>query len=91
MEGSDCLVCGCCFRFIGSIEIQIGRKLYLQGLGSPKDDSFNEKLELLMLEKLELPHSKKFPLPGVINCPVDVKKFTTVGNLIMVLCSLLVS
>ena len=30
----DCLVCSCCFRFIGSIELQIGRKLYLQGLGS---------------------------------------------------------
>ncbi|KAJ0614513.1 putative histone-lysine N-methyltransferase [Helianthus annuus] len=70
----DCLVCGCCFHFIGSIEIQIGRKLYLQGLGSPKDDSFNEKLELLMLEKLELPHSKKFPLPGVINCPGGCKE-----------------
>ncbi|KAJ0742727.1 putative [histone H3]-lysine(4) N-trimethyltransferase chromatin remodeling SET family [Helianthus annuus] len=70
----DCLVCGCCFRFIGSIEIQIGRRLYLQGLGSPKDDSFNEKLELLMHEKLELPHSKKFPLPGVINCPGGCKE-----------------
>ncbi|XP_052626369.1 histone-lysine N-methyltransferase ATXR2 isoform X1 [Lactuca sativa] len=33
----DCLVCSFCFRFIGSIELQIGRKLYLQGLGSPKD------------------------------------------------------
>ncbi|PWA56149.1 histone-lysine N-methyltransferase ATXR2 [Artemisia annua] len=30
----DCLVCSCCFRFIGSIELQIGRRLYLQGLGS---------------------------------------------------------
>ncbi|XP_029117181.1 histone-lysine N-methyltransferase ATXR2 isoform X1 [Elaeis guineensis] len=29
----DCLVCSYCFRFIGSIELQIGRKLYLQGLG----------------------------------------------------------
>lgn len=33
----DCLVCCYCFRFIGSIEVQIGRKLYLQGLGGPKD------------------------------------------------------
>ncbi|MCL7021521.1 hypothetical protein MKW94_016565 [Papaver nudicaule] len=30
----DCLVCSYCFRFIGSIELQIGRKLYLQQLGS---------------------------------------------------------
>ncbi|KAJ8749291.1 hypothetical protein K2173_018772 [Erythroxylum novogranatense] len=29
----DCLVCSFCFRFIGSIEIQIGRKLYLKNLG----------------------------------------------------------
>ncbi|KAF8391480.1 hypothetical protein HHK36_023785 [Tetracentron sinense] len=28
----DCLVCSYCFRFIGSIELQIGRKLYLQDL-----------------------------------------------------------
>ncbi|XP_076910110.1 histone-lysine N-methyltransferase ATXR2-like [Bidens hawaiensis] len=70
----DCLVCGCCFRFIGSVEVQIGRKLYLQNLGSSKDACFNEKLELLMSEKLELPHSKKFPLPAVINCPGGCKE-----------------
>ncbi|KAL4585170.1 hypothetical protein LXL04_009785 [Taraxacum kok-saghyz] len=35
----DCLVCSHCFQFIGSIELQIGRKLYLQDLGSPKDCS----------------------------------------------------
>lgn len=29
----NCLVCSFCFRFIGSIELQIGRRLYLQGLG----------------------------------------------------------
>ncbi|GMH11038.1 hypothetical protein Nepgr_012879 [Nepenthes gracilis] len=29
----DCLVCSFCFCFIGSIELQIGRKLYFQGLG----------------------------------------------------------
>ncbi|XP_012086380.1 histone-lysine N-methyltransferase ATXR2 isoform X2 [Jatropha curcas] len=29
----DCLVCSFCFQFIGSIEQQIGRKLYLQNLG----------------------------------------------------------
>lgn len=29
----DCLVCSFCFRFIGSVELQIGRKLYLQSLG----------------------------------------------------------
>lgn len=26
-------MCSFCFRFLGSIELQIGRKLYLQGLG----------------------------------------------------------
>lgn len=29
----DCLVCSFCFRFIGSVELQIGRKLYLQDQG----------------------------------------------------------
>lgn len=29
----DCFVCSFCFRFIGSIELQIGRRLYLQNLG----------------------------------------------------------
>ncbi|XP_020102311.1 histone-lysine N-methyltransferase ATXR2 [Ananas comosus] len=29
----DCLVCSYCYRFIGSIELQIGRRLYLQSLG----------------------------------------------------------
>ncbi|XP_061363098.1 histone-lysine N-methyltransferase ATXR2 isoform X2 [Gastrolobium bilobum] len=28
----DCFVCSFCFRFIGSIELQIGRRLYLQQL-----------------------------------------------------------
>ncbi|KAK1325175.1 Histone-lysine N-methyltransferase ATXR2 [Acorus calamus] len=35
----DCFVCSHCFQFIGSVELQIGRKLYLQGLGlSSKED-----------------------------------------------------
>ncbi|KAF3611298.1 hypothetical protein DY000_02049370 [Brassica cretica] len=29
----DCLVCSFCFRFIGSIEKQIGRKLYFKNMG----------------------------------------------------------
>ncbi|CAN1161187.1 Histone-lysine N-methyltransferase ATXR2 [Linum perenne] len=38
----DCLVCGFCFRYIGSIELQIGRKLYLQSLGvSTSDECMN--------------------------------------------------
>ncbi|KAM0862162.1 hypothetical protein ACQ4PT_045435 [Festuca glaucescens] len=30
----DCVVCSYCFRFIGSIEFQIGQRLYLQNAGS---------------------------------------------------------
>lgn len=37
----DCLVCSFCFRFIGSIELQIGRRLYLQSLV----DSANDKCQ----------------------------------------------
>lgn len=29
----DCVVCSYCFRFIGSIEFQIGHRLYLQSIG----------------------------------------------------------
>lgn len=35
----DCVVCSYCFRFIGSIEFQIGRRLYLQSLGGSVDGS----------------------------------------------------
>lgn len=33
----DCAVCSYCFRFIGSIEFQIGRRLYWQNVGSSSD------------------------------------------------------
>ncbi|NP_001149542.1 MYND finger family protein [Zea mays] len=33
----DCVVCSYCFHFIGSIEYQIGRRLYLQSLGGSGD------------------------------------------------------
>ncbi|XP_047939856.1 histone-lysine N-methyltransferase ATXR2 [Salvia hispanica] len=33
----NCMVCSFCFRFIGSIELQIGRKLYLEELGISAD------------------------------------------------------
>uniref|UniRef100_A0A7N0TFA5 SET domain-containing protein n=1 Tax=Kalanchoe fedtschenkoi TaxID=63787 RepID=A0A7N0TFA5_KALFE len=33
----DCFVCSFCFRFIGSIEIQIGKQLYFQSLGISMD------------------------------------------------------
>ncbi|BAS91148.1 Os04g0629100, partial [Oryza sativa Japonica Group] len=33
----DCAVCSYCFRFIGSIEFQIGRRLYWQSVGSSSD------------------------------------------------------
>ncbi|KAL5730979.1 Histone-lysine N-methyltransferase atxr2 [Ranunculus cassubicifolius] len=35
----DCLVCSYCFRFIGSVELQIGRKLYFQNLMECATDS----------------------------------------------------
>ncbi|KAL3332842.1 hypothetical protein AABB24_033085 [Solanum stoloniferum] len=40
----DCLVCSYCFCFVGSIELQIGRKLYLEQLGvSPHDECRMQK------------------------------------------------
>ncbi|KAL2331817.1 hypothetical protein Fmac_019398 [Flemingia macrophylla] len=37
----DCLVCSFCFRFIGSIELQIGRRLYMQQLKANDSDGCN--------------------------------------------------
>ncbi|KAJ8568511.1 hypothetical protein K7X08_028044 [Anisodus acutangulus] len=40
----DCLVCSYCFCFIGSIELQIGRKLYLEQMGvSPNNECHMQK------------------------------------------------
>ncbi|GMP66928.1 hypothetical protein CsSME_00027085 [Camellia sinensis var. sinensis] len=39
----DCLVCSFCFCFIGSIELQIGRKLYLQDLGVSTNNECERK------------------------------------------------
>ncbi|XP_047334724.1 histone-lysine N-methyltransferase ATXR2 [Impatiens glandulifera] len=110
----DCLVCSFCFRFIGSIELQVSRRLYLQNLGvlannechkqtsshvqeeycedyslddeknskaedyslhgecsisGSKNDSLQEVVQSLMNGGLKLPHSGRFPLPSVFNCP----------------------
>lgn len=35
----DCVVCSYCFSFIGSIEFQIGRRLYLQSIGASIDST----------------------------------------------------
>ncbi|KAB1209836.1 Histone-lysine N-methyltransferase ATXR2 [Morella rubra] len=78
----DCLVCSFCFRFIGSIELQIGRRLYFQGLGTAENhgsdmdccdpDSHDEEYNSLM-EKLKnfgegaSSSSKEiFPFPGEV-------------------------
>ncbi|KAA8526483.1 hypothetical protein F0562_008314 [Nyssa sinensis] len=39
----DCLVCSFCFRFIGSIELQIGRKFYLQDLGVSTNNDWDKQ------------------------------------------------
>ncbi|CAL0332183.1 unnamed protein product [Lupinus luteus] len=38
----DCFVCSFCFRFIGSIELQIGRRLYFQELNASENHGCNE-------------------------------------------------
>ncbi|CAN6229664.1 unnamed protein product [Urochloa humidicola] len=39
----DCVVCSYCFRFIGSIEFQIGRRLYLQSIIGASSGSTPER------------------------------------------------
>ncbi|KAJ4831688.1 Histone-lysine N-methyltransferase atxr2 [Turnera subulata] len=38
----DCLVCSFCFQFVGSVEFQIGRKLFLQSLGVSSSNHCDE-------------------------------------------------
>ncbi|XP_052177954.1 histone-lysine N-methyltransferase ATXR2 isoform X2 [Diospyros lotus] len=47
----DCLVCGFCFRFIGSIELQIGRKLCFQDLGVSANNECDGQTFLHMPEE----------------------------------------
>lgn len=119
----DCFVCSHCFQFIGSVELQVGRKLFLQNLGKSENEnsgqfpfsnglkygsgecslshdeegseeegeeedveqdleacsSSNSKrrsacmptevIESLMNNKLHLPYSNQFKLPGTVSCP----------------------
>ncbi|GAB2233828.1 hypothetical protein Droror1_Dr00003057 [Drosera rotundifolia] len=37
----DCLVCSFCFQFIGSIGLQIGRRLFFQGMGATSNDEYH--------------------------------------------------
>ncbi|CAN6999790.1 unnamed protein product [Brassica rapa subsp. trilocularis] len=76
----DCLVCSFCFRFIGSIEKQIGRKLYFNNMGlsgccGGASSSSNLHslpqgvVTSLMNGEIALPHTDKFPLPSPLSCP----------------------
>ncbi|KAH0926721.1 hypothetical protein HID58_018977 [Brassica napus] len=76
----DCLVCSFCFRFIGSIEKQIGRKLYFNNMGlsgccGGASSSSNLHslpqgvVTSLMNGEMALPHTDKFPLPSPLSCP----------------------
>ncbi|KAK6918896.1 SET domain [Dillenia turbinata] len=71
----DCLVCSYCFCFIGSVELQIGRKLYLQRLGISKDccqfDSSDGEDDSYMEDHINLgesssSNSDKTPLPNEV-------------------------
>ncbi|KHN36551.1 Histone-lysine N-methyltransferase ATXR2 [Glycine soja] len=39
----DCLVCSFCFRFVGSIELEIGRRLYMQQLRANESHGYEEE------------------------------------------------
>lgn len=75
-------MCSFCFRFIGSIELQIGRRLYFQGLGTAENhgsdmdccdpDSHDEEYNSLMEKRKNFGEgasssSKEiFPFPGEV-------------------------
>ncbi|KAL6140106.1 hypothetical protein ACLB2K_058407 [Fragaria x ananassa] len=63
----ECLVCSFCFRFVGSVEQQIGRRLYLQELGvssncCPQSDEEEEE-ELGQCGSSNSAYKDKVPLP----------------------------
>lgn len=63
----ECLVCSFCFRFVGSVEQQIGRRLYLQELGvssncCPQSDEEEEE-ELGQCGSSSSAYKDKVPLP----------------------------
>ncbi|KAL5978176.1 hypothetical protein ACLOJK_029293 [Asimina triloba] len=69
----DCFVCSYCFRFIGSIELQIGRKLYLQSLGLSTDkkhdhgEPSHSKVEVCLDESSE---EKAAPMEILDSMPI---------------------
>ena len=69
----DCLVCSYCFRFIGSVELQIGRKLYLQSLGlSVKHECADSEEDESM--DLDITNNRKNAIPeGVLTSLLNGK------------------
>ncbi|CAH9071938.1 unnamed protein product [Cuscuta epithymum] len=53
----DCLVCNYCFRFIGSIEHQIGRQIYWKNFVDPTDECGREKSSHIKREFCDSDHS----------------------------------
>ncbi|XP_024526796.1 histone-lysine N-methyltransferase ATXR2 [Selaginella moellendorffii] len=79
---NDAVVCGFCFRYVGSIQLQIQRKLeapetqsccYHEEEDEEEDHhrhgvSSEEALALLKGDGFSLPHGDKFLLPEVVKC-----------------------
>lgn len=82
----DCLVCSFCFRFIGSIEFQIGRRLYLQGLGVSANchsDSFDAKGDCSVMDNSALGECSASGSMGKSPLPKEIIESLMDGHLLL--------
>lgn len=82
----DCLVCSFCFRFIGSIEFQIGRRLYLQGLGVSANchsDSFDAKGDCRVMDNSALGECSASGSMGKSPLPKEIIESLMDGRLLL--------
>ncbi|KAH9624686.1 hypothetical protein KSS87_012208 [Heliosperma pusillum] len=84
----DCFVCSCCFRFLGSIELQIGRKLFLQGLGLCSGDQCNSdssdgQHDSCIIEDSNLGECSTSGSKATISLPEEVIESLTNGQMLL--------
>ncbi|KAK9705029.1 hypothetical protein RND81_07G027900 [Saponaria officinalis] len=84
----NCFVCSSCFRFLGSVELQIGRKLYLQGLGvcsgiQCNSDSSDGEDDCCVIEDANPGECSASGSKDTISLPEDVIESLTNGQLLL--------
>uniref|UniRef100_A0A7C9DXE1 [histone H3]-lysine(4) N-trimethyltransferase n=1 Tax=Opuntia streptacantha TaxID=393608 RepID=A0A7C9DXE1_OPUST len=82
----DCFVCSFCFRFIGSIEFQIGRRIYLQGYGVSANchsDSSDAEGDCTLMDKSALGECSTSGSMGKTPLPKEIIESLMDGHLVL--------